>query len=226
MRFGHQSTTCQRFAILRLGAKETVPIANFVVGPNQETLMHVLNSCSVSLNQGRFTWRHDSILDHLLKQLKQILSTSPDVQIFSDMPGSTTTGGTLPVNIVISKLRPDIVMVNEKLKSVHLIELTVPFEQNINKAHERKTLKYNNLVSDITDNGYTCNLTCIEIGSRGLVTPDTKERLSTIFSFGKAKAPKCLPKDLSKLSLLTSYTIWNARHDPSWGTADQPHLKL
>ena len=193
---------------------------------NQETLMHVLNSCSVSLNQGRFTWRHDSILDHLLKQLKQILSTSPDVQIFSDMPGSTTTGGTLPVNIVISKLRPDIVMVNEKLKSVHLIELTVPFEQNINKAHERKTLKYNNLVSDITDNGYTCNLTCIEIGSRGLVTPDTKERLSTIFSFGKAKAPKCLPKDLSKLSLLTSYTIWNARHDPSWGTADQPHLKL
>ena len=38
---------------------------------NQETLVHILNSWSVFLNQGRFTRHHDSILVHILKQLKK-----------------------------------------------------------------------------------------------------------------------------------------------------------
>ena len=162
---------------------------------NQETLIHILNSCSVFLNQGRFTWRHDSILVHILKQLKNAIGTnSNNIQIFSDMPGFTTTGGTLPVNIIVSKLRPDIVIVNTIKKFVHLVELTVPFEHNIFKAHERKTHKYADLVLDISQNGYNCNLTCIEVGSRGLVTPDTNKRISEIFSSIKAKPPKSLKK--------------------------------
>ena len=196
---------------------------------NQETLVLILNSCSVFLNQGRFTWRHDSILVHILKQLKNAIGiNSNNIQIFSDMPGFTTTGGTLPVNIIVSKLRPDIVIVNTKKKFVHLVELTVPFEHNISKAHERKTHKYADLVLDISQNGYNCNLTCIEIaiGSRGLVTPDTNKRISEIFSSIKAKPPKSLKKDLSKIAILSSYTIWNARHEPSWGATEQPHLQL
>ncbi|XP_072021768.1 uncharacterized protein [Amphiura filiformis] len=142
------------------------------------------------------------------------------------MPGFTTTGGTLPVNVIVSKLRPDIVIINTEKKYAHLVELTVPFEQNISKAHERKTQKYTDLISDISGNGFTCNLTCIEIGSRGLVTPDTTKRISNIFSFVKAKPPRSIKKDLSKLAILSSYTIWNARHEPTWGSSDQPHLKL
>ena len=78
-------------------------------------------------------------------------------------------------------------MVDTGKKAVHLAELTVPFEHNITKAHERKTLKYTDLVSDITDNGYDCNITCTEIGSRGLVTPETMIRINEIFSFTKTK---------------------------------------
>ena len=142
------------------------------------------------------------------------------------MRGYTTTGGSLPVNIVVSKLRPDIVMVNTKKKSVHLLELTVPFEENISKAHERKHIKYTDLVSDITDTGYKCDLICFEIGSRGLITPETNKRISDMFSFIKAKPPRSLKKDLSRIALLSSYTIWNARHEPSWGSDNQPHLQL
>ena len=116
------------------------------------------------------------------------------------MPGFTMTGGTLPVNIIVSKLRPDIVIVNTKKKFVHLVELTVPFEHNISKAHERKTHKYADLVLDISQNGYNCNLTCIEIGSHGLVTPE-------IFCSIKAIPPESLKKDLSKIAILSSYTI-------------------
>ena len=38
---------------------------------NHETLLHVLNNCSVSLNQGRRTWRHNSILRHFMTTLKR-----------------------------------------------------------------------------------------------------------------------------------------------------------
>ena len=177
-----------------------------------------MNSCSVFLSQGRFTWRHDSILVNMLKQLKNAICTnSNSIHFFFDMPGCTTTGGTFPVNIIFSKLRPYIVIVNTKRKSVHLVKLTVPFEHNISKAHERKTHKYADMVFDISQTGYNCNLTCIEIGSRGLVTPETNKSISEIFSSIKAKPPKSLKKYLSKIAILSSYTIWYARHEPSWG---------
>ena len=31
-------------------------------GNSKQTLNHILSSCSSALNQGRFTWRHDSVL--------------------------------------------------------------------------------------------------------------------------------------------------------------------
>ena len=33
---------------------------------NIETLLHVLNNCSISLDQGRYTWCHDSVLTTLI----------------------------------------------------------------------------------------------------------------------------------------------------------------
>ena len=76
--------------------------------------------------------------------------------------------GTFLANIIVSKLHPDIVIFNTIKKSVYLVELTVPFEQNISKAHKRKAHKYADLVLDISKNGYNCNLACIEISLHGL----------------------------------------------------------
>lgn len=194
---------------------------------NHETLLHTLNNCSISLNQGRYTWRHNSILRHILTNLKGLIGTeNNDVLIFSDLSGFTTTGGTLPVNVIVSKLKPDIVIQNTKEKSIHLVELTVPFETNIKKAHDRKHKKYIDLVSDISDNGFTCDLTCFEVGSRGLITPENVGRIAEIFSFIKSKPHRALVKELSKMALLSSYTIWNARQEPAWGSQDQPLISL
>jgi len=144
--------------------------------------------------------------------------------MYSDISGFTTTGGTLPANVIISSLKPDIVIQNEE--TIHLVELTVPFETNIQKAHARKTQKYSDLVSDISDNGFNCDLTCLEVGSRGLITPDNVGNIVTVVSFVKGKPQKSFAKELSKLALLTSYTIWNARQEPSWGSDDQPYVKI
>ena len=49
------------------------------------TVNHVLNHCSTALNQGRYTWRHDSVLSHLVKILKSHLPS--DNIIYADLPG-------------------------------------------------------------------------------------------------------------------------------------------
>ena len=41
---------------------------------NKETLQHVLNMCSVYLNQGRFTWRHNNILNYIWKSIENGLN--------------------------------------------------------------------------------------------------------------------------------------------------------
>ena len=48
-------------------------------------------------------------------------------------------------------------------KSISVIELTVPFETNITKAHERKETKYNRLIDDLISitEGYNAQLYCI-----------------------------------------------------------------
>ena len=106
----------------------------------------------------------------------------------------------------------------KKDNNIHLIELTVPFENNIQKAHDRKAQKYRDLVSDILDNGLTCDPICFEIGSRGLITPENIRNIDKIFSFVNTKPSKSFRKELSKVALLTSYTIWNARHEPALGS--------
>ena len=118
------------------------------------------------------------------------------------------------------------VIYNQQDNSVHLVELTVPFETNISKAHDRKHKKYLDLVSDIEDNGFTCDLTCYEVGSRGLITTDNVGHIGKVFSFVGAKPKKAFMRELSKLALLSSYTIWNARQEPAWGSEIQPLIGL
>ena len=177
---------------------------------------------------GHASEKHTCYFD-IFDNIEILIGTnSNNIQFFSDMPGFTTTWGILPVNIIVLKLRLDIVIVNTKKKSIHLVELTVPFEHNISKAHEPKPHKYADPVLDIFQNGYNCNLTCIEVGSRSLVTPDTNKIISEIFASIKAKPPKSLKKDFSKITILSSYTIWNAcyQRGGGGGGTDQPHLKL
>ena len=50
-------------------------------GP-QATTGHILSACPKALEQGRYTWRHDSVLLSLVKSLEKVL---PNVQIYADL---------------------------------------------------------------------------------------------------------------------------------------------
>ena len=48
---------------------------------NIQTLVHTLSNCLVALDQGRFTWRHDSVLSSIIHVLRS--SLAPDMVFFS-----------------------------------------------------------------------------------------------------------------------------------------------
>ena len=53
--------------------------------------------------------------------------------------------------------KPDLVIWNEEEKEVHLVELTVPHEDNISSAHERKDNRYEALVGECEEAGVESN---------------------------------------------------------------------
>ena len=54
---------------LKRWGKTVVDIKCSLCGSANATLKHILNGCPMALNQGRFTWRHDNILQCLAKEL-------------------------------------------------------------------------------------------------------------------------------------------------------------
>ena len=58
---------------------------------NFANLEHVLNCCKTSLNDGRFKWRHDSILSCMTKEMKK--EKKDEIHVFTDIPGHSINGG-------------------------------------------------------------------------------------------------------------------------------------
>ena len=58
---------------LRRWGKTVVDSRCCLCGYSSPTLKHILNGCSMALKQGRYTWRHDSILLHLSGELHSFL---------------------------------------------------------------------------------------------------------------------------------------------------------
>ncbi|XP_072042835.1 uncharacterized protein [Amphiura filiformis] len=95
----------------------------------KETLQHVLNNCKVMLQQGRYTWRHNSVLRIILDTLREVSDSS--WTFYCDLAGACKVAGTtIPPDILATQQRPDLVLVNRPSKKIIVIELTIPFEQN------------------------------------------------------------------------------------------------
>ena len=182
---------------------------------NHGTLEHILNFCSISLTQGRLTWRHDSVLNHLTRS---ILQDKPDnIEIFCDLPGFDLNGSTIPPDILVTTSRPDLVIINRAEKKIFLLELTCSFESNSASAHARKMTKYTTLKLDLEDKGYYCMLVPFEVGSRGHIFKQTRLNLMNIFVLNKLKPNVYkLIKEVSKISLLCSFSIFHAFSQPTW----------
>ena len=183
---------------------------------NRATSNHYLNCCSTMLNTGRYTWRHNNLVNFI------VTNVDNKFKVFSDLPGwEATGGGTIPVNLCVTNLKPDIVIMDTQKKHMHIFELTCPLSMNIDKRNQEKSKKYAPFVTDIT--GYVCTVNCFEVSSTGFITTRNKSTLSTLHSFIRKDMKKStFLSNLNSLAWYGSYKIWLTRDDPSF--ADPPFL--
>jgi len=73
---------------------------------------HILNGCLAALTQGRYTWRHDSVLMKISQLLQSLLPHSATLN--SDLEGlraESNPPSTIPPSILSTALRPDMVII-------------------------------------------------------------------------------------------------------------------
>ena len=129
--------------------------------------MNVLSACKTALTQGRYTFRHDSVLCELLAAIKNFSNeiASPPQAVHkikfvkAGMPTSShkskatgvlhhirdwlfmsdlDSGFIFPGHIAIKSLRPDLIVFSNSVKRIIIIELTCPCEENMESWHSIK----------------------------------------------------------------------------------------
>ena len=144
----------------------------------RQTTNHVINSCKIALETGCYLWRHNCIVNYIVN------SVDTKLTVYSDLPGHTAPGGgSIPPEVCVTAEKPDIVILDEHKKNMHLYELTCPAEQNIESRHTDKNNKYSHFTSDITH--YNCTVSCFEVSTKGFLTHRNHSTLKTLHTFMK-----------------------------------------
>ena len=103
---------------------------------------------------------------------------------------------------------PDMVVVSRSLKTMLLVELTVPWEENMEWAHERKLLRYEQLAQDCKGKGWRCDEFAVKMGCRGFVGKSTVNVLKRLGSGGRRL--RSIMKELACTAERCSAGIWNS----------------
>jgi len=182
----------------------------------KETTFHILNGCKIFLDQGRYTWRHDCLVNYLYK-----IAKNSDFEVYADLKGKNTSGGTIPADILVTAERPDLVLINRSEKLIYMYELTVPYETRLDKAHNLKSEKYDSLGTDLVNLGWRVIYYPFEVGSRGLIPQSTKDSLYKLLKLTQEDiTPKTLYSLSSKLITVCSYKLFIARRDTEWSSPE------
>lgn len=126
-----------------------------------------------------------------------------------DLPGNNFVFPVVPTG-----KRPDIVVWCEERQIVRMVELTVPFEDNIDAAEVRKQERYEKLVEDCEETGWVTECRTIEVGCRGFVGNRTRKWLLDV-GLGKREVSSII-KTLQETVEKASHWIWLKREDRSW----------
>ena len=90
--------------------------------------------------------------------------------LYSDMPGfQAPHGGTVPPRILVTAFKPDIFIFSQVSEEVIVIELTCPWDANIDRSHAFKSEKYAPLIADLSQN-YVVSFYSVEVSPRGQIS--------------------------------------------------------
>lgn len=116
--------------------------------------------------------------------------------------------------VVLTSLRPDIVLWSTQDQKIVMVELTVPWEEGCEEAHERKAAKYQHLAQECRDRGWQAWVFPVEIGCRGFPAKSTWSFLSAIGMDEQSK--KQAARRMGEEAERASCWIWSKREEESW----------
>ena len=103
---------------------------------------------------------------------EQTKSTASDWQLLVDVQKKLR----YPEEITVTSMRPDMLLLSRESKTIHIVELTVPWEDRLNISHKLKAAKYQDLqlADETCVKGWTTSLMPLEVGCRGFVATSTR----------------------------------------------------
>jgi len=124
-----------------------------------ETLGHVISGCNIAMQQGKYTWRHDSVLKAIATILSPIVRPT---EVFCDCDPLLFKS---PSIISGNKYRPDLIIKLPESKLL-ILELTVGYETNLKVNFDRKQEKYLTLIEEL-NKAYDVKYVNLSMGSIG-----------------------------------------------------------
>ena len=114
----------------------------------------------------------------------------------------------------VSNKRPDGVIWSMSAKIVIWIELTSPWEENMETWHFQKRSNYNELAIDCRAQGWEVHPLCVEVGCRGDVSPSF-HYMCKVLGFTTTEA-KTLKYRAEETAAHCSHVIFVHRHQRQW----------
>jgi hypothetical protein len=146
------------------------------------------------------------------------------VELYCDLNGlQAPGGGSIPADVMVQAQRLDLVIVNWSVhgrRRIALVELTCHWDTDAKRAEERKTARYADLKIALRNEGWDCSLYLIEVGARVHIIKSVKDCFRSLFRAwvpaGQRSATGHMMKDVSRISLVCSFAIFQARNDSVW----------
>ena len=112
--------------------------------------------------------------------------------------------------------RPDLILYADSIKTAIWVELTSPWEDNMEAKHFEKLGRYNKLALDAKANGWRVIPICVEVGCRGRIfPPGWKDMIRTLgFTTAEEKQLKAI---VEQTATHCSHAIF-ALHKQPWSS--------
>ena len=172
----------------------------------QESLLNVVSNCEVYLQQGRYTWRHDSILLFIAKSFQSL----QHAKSFADIPGYITR------SVVTGEdLRPDL-LISISDEWLYILELTVGFQYNLRTNAERKAQRYRNLLLQQSNKYGNVKFINLLMSALGIFDKGASDFLDMLTDLQfDASTKNFILRKLTTIAIRTSYYIF-CRQNKEW----------
>ena len=149
-----------------------------------------------NLDEGRYTWRHNSVLLFLASTFSSLKQCA----VYADLPSFLS-----PSLITGESLRPDLLLLT---KDNLLYELTIGFDTNIQNNSNHKAAKYSSLLSELPPSYSKVAFINLSMGAIGTMGSSCTPFFSLLNELS-------FHKKAMTISIRSSYFIFCQRNTPS-----------